>query len=260
MTTERPVTEDELHAAADGRLTPERQAEIDAYLAGQPAAADRVGFYRRLNAELHSLYDFMLSEPIPDRLTVRPRPRNWRWLARVAAAAVLLIGIGAVSGWFARDRFAEREQPARTLADLAAYAHLVYASEVRHPFEVPGTEKDHLQAWLSKRLRHPVQVPDLTAVSYGLLGGRLLPAIDNVAGQLMYQNAAGNRVTLYFMRADNQRGTAFHYTVEDGVNVFYWHDDNFAYALASELPRQQLLAICNEVYSQLNPGGGPVSW
>jgi len=260
MTNERLVTDDELHAAADGRLDPEQQAAVDAYLAEQPAAAARVGFYRRLNAGLHELYDGMLDEPVPDRLTRRPPARRWPRIAAAAAAAVLLVGIGAAGGWFAHDESDEYEAPRRELADLAAYAHATYAQEVQHPVEVSGAEKDHLQTWLSKRLHRSVQVPELTAVGYQFLGGRLLPSDHDVAAQLMYQNAAGTRVSLYFKPTANQRDTAFSYTVDDGVSVFYWHDSNFAYGLAGELPREQLLPICSEVYKQLNPGAGPVSW
>jgi anti-sigma factor RsiW len=261
MTSERPVTDDELHAMADGRLAPERQAEVEAYLADQPAAAARVGFYGRLNAGLHELYDPLLHEPVPHRLTVRPPTRNWLAVARAAAAAIVLLAVGGTSGWLWRDHIAnEYEQPAHALADLAAYAHVVYAAEIQHPTEVPGSEKDQLQTWLSNRLRHPVQVPQLTAVGYTFMGGRLLPSDHDVAAQLMYQNVNGNRVSLYFKPARDQRDAAFQYVVDDGVSVFYWHDSNFAYGLASELPREQLLKICNEVYQQLNPGAGPVSW
>ena len=257
MTAEHPINDDDLHAAADGRLPPEQQADVEAAIAGSADAAARVGFYRRLNAELHAGYDFMLNEPVPERLSARPRRRNWLALARVAAA-VALLAIGAAGGWLVHGMTDDYERPAEALADLAADAHLVYASEVRHPVEVPAQEKDHLQKWLSKRLDRPVQAPDLSRVGYEFLGGRLLPSGRGMAGQLMYQNVAGNRVSLYFIPAGDQHETAFRYIPVETVSVYYWHDDNLAYALASELPREQLKAICNEVYSKLNPDAGPV--
>lgn len=262
MTAGHAVTDDDLHAVADGCLEPERQAEVEAYLAEHPDAAARVRFYKRLNAALHELYGSKLDEPVPMHLTVRRRSQSRLALMRaaVAAAAVLLAGIGAAGGWFVRDEVAEYEQPAHTFADLAANAHAVYASEVQHPVEVTGSEKDHLQAWLSKRLLHRVQLPDLTAAGYTLMGGRLLPSDHDVAAQLMYQSVSGSRVSLYFKPVGEQRDTAFRYVVDDGISVFYWRDSNFAYGLASELPREQLLQICNEVYRQLNPGVGPVTW
>jgi len=248
VTVEHPINDDDLHAAADGRLPPAQQADVEAAIAGSADAAARVGFYRRLNAELHAGYDFMLNEPLPERLTARPRRRNWLMLARVAAAIVLL-AVGAAGGWLVHGMTDDYERPAEALADLAADAH---------PVEVPAQEKDHLQKWLSKRLDRPVQAPDLSRVGYEFLGGRLLPSGRAMAGQFMYQNLAGNRVSLYFVAAGDQHETSFRYIPVDTVSVYYWHDDNLAYALASELPREQLKAICNEVYSKLNHDAGRV--
>jgi anti-sigma factor RsiW len=259
VTAEHPISDDDLHAAADGRLPPEQQAEVEAAMAGSPDAAARVAFYRRLNARLHAGYDFMLNEPVPERLTTRPRRRLWGALARVAAV-VALLAIGGGGGWAAHSLFEYDERPAESLASLAADAYLVYSSDVSHPVEVPSQDKEHLQKWLSKRLDRSVQTPDLTAVGYEFLGGRLLPSDGRMAGQLMYQNVTGNRVSLYFIPAGDQQETAFRYIRARDVSVYYWHDDNLAYALASELPREQLKAICNEVYRKLNPDAGPVEW
>lgn len=254
-----PISDDDLHAAADHRLPPEHRAEVDSVIAGNPDAAARVAFYRRLNAGLHSAYDFMLKEPMPERLATRPRRHHWQAWTRIAAAIALLL-VGAASGWLARDMSDEYEHQALALADLAADAHLLYAAQVRHPVEVPASEEDHLLIWLSKSLDRPVQVPNLSAVGYEFLGGRLLPSGHGVAGQLMYQNVDGNRVTLYFKPAVEQRGSAFRFISVEGIAVYYWHDESLAYALAGEMQREQLKTICNEVYAKLNPDGGPVEW
>jgi anti-sigma factor RsiW len=254
-----PLGDDDLHAAADDRLPAERQAEVDAAIADNAGAAGRVAFYRRLNAGLHGAYDFMLSQPVPERLTAPPRRRRRLTLTRVAAAAALLL-VGAAGGWFVRDMSDEYEHQALALADLAAEAHLLYASQIRHPVEIPASEADHLKTWLSKYLDRPVQVPDLSAVGYAFLGGRLLPSDRGVAGQLMYQGADGNRVTLYFRPTADGHGTAFRFIPVEGIAVYYWHDESLAYALAGEMQREQLKAICNEVYAELHPDGGPVEW
>ena len=259
MTGVPPLRDDDLHAVADGRLPPERQADVEESLAADADATACVAFYRRLNAGLHDAYDFMLDEPVPERLERRPRRYDWRTLTRVAAAFALL-AVGAAGGWLARDMSDEYEYQALALAHLAAEAHLVYAAQISHPVEVPASQETHLRNWLSKNLDRPVQVPDLTAVGYEFLGGRLLPAGHGVAGQLMYQNVNGNRVTLYFRPAAEERGSAFRFVPVEGVAVYYWHDQNLAYALASELEREQLKTICTEVYKQLNPDGGAVEW
>ena len=259
MTAEPRINDDDLYALADGQLAPDRRADVEAAVADNADAAAHVGFYRRLNTGLHAGYDFMLNEPVPERLTARPRRRTWIGLARVAAV-IALLAIGGGGGWLARSMSENDERPAEALASLAADAYRVYSSDVLHPVEVPSQDKDHLQKWLSKRLDRSVRVPDLTAVGYEFLGGRLLPADGTMAGQLMYQNVAGNRVSLYFIPAEDEQETGFLYTPVRNISVYYWRDDNLAYALASEMPREQLKTICNEVYSKLNPDAPPVEW
>jgi anti-sigma factor RsiW len=257
MTAGRAFTDEDLHAAADGRLDPGRLAELEAHLAAHASEAARLTFYRRLNDELHTLFDPVLAEPLPERLTTLRRRRRWPWLAQAAAALALVI-VGGIGGWFARELdYSEATPPGFT--DMAARAHRVYTAEVRHAVEVPAAEEPHLAQWLSKRLDEQVSIPKLTAVGYEFVGGRLLPADSGVAAQFMYQNVAGNRVTLYFRR-DKDPTTAFHYIAERGLSIFYWRDGDFVYALTAELPREQLLAVCNEVYQQLNPGAPPAQW
>jgi anti-sigma factor RsiW len=259
MTGVPPLRDDDLHAVADDCLPPGRRAAVEESLAADADAAARIAFYRRLNAGLHDAYDFMLAEPVPDRLPTPARRYNRRTLTRIAAAIALLTA-GAAGGWFAHGMSDEYEYRALALADLAAEAHLVYATEISHPVEVPASQEAQLRSWLSKSLDRPVQVPDLSAVGYAFLGGRLLPAGHGVAGQLMYQNVNGSRVTLYFRPAAEERGSAFRFVPVEDIAVFYWHDRNLAYALAGALEREQLKTICTEVYRQLNPDSGPVEW
>lgn len=258
MSAGTPINDDDLHGLADGTLPEARIAEVEEHLAATPADAARVAFYRRLNNDLHALFDPVLNEPVPARLLAAPYTPRRSWpLQAVAAAVLLAVGIG--SGWFAHEYMTEQELPAVAFADRAAQAHLAYVSEVRHPVEVAAAEEDHLQKWLSKRLQNNVSIPDLAKVGYEFLGGRLLPAGKGVAAQLMYQNSAGNRVTLYFTRGGDS-DTSFRYVQEDGLSIFYWRDASFTYALSSELPREDLETICNAVYSQINPGVPAVEW
>jgi anti-sigma factor RsiW len=258
MSSGTPISDDDLHALADGRLPDARADEVSAHLEESSADASRVAFYRRLNSDLHGLFDPVLNEPVPGRLLAAGYGRKRAWPLQ-AAAAVVLLAVGVGSGWFAHQYMAARELPAIAFTENAAQAHLAYVSEVRHPVEVAAAESDHLQKWLSKRLQNNVSIPNLTKVGYEFLGGRLLPAGDGVAAQLMYQNSAGNRVTLYFTHG-GESDTAFRYLQAEGLSVFYWRDAKFTYALSSELPREDLLTICNAVYGQINPEGPAVEW
>jgi hypothetical protein len=89
VTAERPINDDDLHAAADGRLPPQRQAEVDAAIDASADAAARVGFYRRLNAELRP-YDCSLRAG-----ALTAAAALWLVLARAAAAVACWRGAAA---------------------------------------------------------------------------------------------------------------------------------------------------------------------
>ncbi|NJN40396.1 MAG: anti-sigma factor [Gammaproteobacteria bacterium] len=108
--------------------------------------------------------------------------------------------------------------------------------------------------WLSKRLGADLRPPLLTDSGYELVGGRLLPGERGAVAQFMYQDAKGRRLTLYVSRTTVSQGdTAFRFSRENGVSVFYWVDGSLGYALSGEMPKQDLLGVATAVYKQLNP-------
>ena len=244
------VTETELHAYVDGQLDSARRVEVEAYLAANPAQAERVRAYALQNEKLHMLFDSTLGEPIPEALRHRPARftlRPMRYAALLAAAL-----IGGSFGWALRGT--SPLTIAQTMPQRAAMAHLVYAPEVRHPVEVSAKEEAHLIQWLSKRLGGPVHAPSLQDLGFELVGGRLLPDQAGPAAQFMYQDARGERLTLYVRNAlSGNRETAFRYAQEGKVGVFYWVDGPFGYALTGEFERPQLLRIAENVYRAFNP-------
>jgi anti-sigma factor RsiW len=244
------LSESELQAYADDQLSPERQAEVEAHLAQVPEDAERVAAYREQGAQLRALFNPVLDEPIPHRLTLLAPRRKF---ARYAVAAAWLL-IGTALGWGAAVFTEEQPRGATSLAHRAAIAHVVYSPEVRHPVEVGAEQQEHLVRWLSKRLGADLRPPVLTSNGFELVGGRLLPGDRGPVAQFMYQDARGRRLTLYVARATaGQADTAFRYTREDGVSVFYWVDASLGYALSAELPKADLLDVATAVYKQLNP-------
>jgi anti-sigma factor RsiW len=178
------------------------------------------------------------------------RPHAWRRYA--AAAAIFALGIGL--GWLARGMFITPQLLPASLARLAASAHVVYSPEVRHPVEVTANEEVHLVGWLSKRLGTTLKAPKLAPLGYELVGGRLLSGPQGPVAHFMYQDGRGQRLTLYVSRQRGEpRDTAFRFSQEDRVSVFYWVDGNFGYALSGEIKREQLLDVAQVVYKQLNP-------
>jgi len=205
---------------------------------------------------LHQLYDPVLEEPVPARLRMAP---SRRWRAASIAAGWVAIGIGAgfCAGWYVHGLrpvpAAQAEVP--SFVKRAAMAHATYSPEVRHPVEVGADQEQHLVAWLSKRLGAQVRVPKLDGMGFNLVGGRLLPGDNGPVAHFMYQTDKGRRITLYVRtEAAENRETAFRFSAEGNVKVFYWIDRKMGYALSSaDLTREDMLAVADTVYRQLNP-------
>ena len=258
------IEEGELHARLDGRLPPERTAEIDAYLASHPEARARLQQYSEQQQRLRAAVAAETAGPIPARLRVtrllaEQRRRRRRRFTQTAAAAALIIA-GGVGGWAARDLTTARllstesaPSVARTITADAISAYRVFSVEVRHPVEVDVSHEANLVTWLSKRLGRKLIVPDLTAAGFQLMGGRLLPAEIGAAAQFMYQNGK-DRLTLY-LRTGIGGETAFRYSEKNGVGAFYWSDQGFGYALAAKVDRETLLKIAEMVYRQTSGEG-----
>jgi anti-sigma factor RsiW len=258
------VEEHELHARLDGRLSPERAAEVDAYLATQPEVRSRLRRYAEHQGLLRTAFAEETATPIPARLRVarllaEQRRHRYQRFARIAAAVVLVVA-GGIGGWAARDvamRLIPSSSPvasnARTITADAIAAYKVFSVEVRHPVEVDVAQEAHLVQWLSKRLGQPLVVPDLRAAGFRLMGGRLLPAENGPAAQFMYENGK-ERVTLY-LRTGIGGETAFRYSEDNGTGAFYWSDQGFGYALAAKADRDLLLRLSEIVYQQMSAEG-----
>ena len=258
-----PVTESELHAFVDGQLPETRRVEIEAYLAAHPLEADRVAAYQAQNSALRALYDPVLDEPVPSRLTAAPRATSWH-LLRYAAGLVIALTSGA-AGWFLHGigdkdvlpvqalRSSGASQQLASLAHQAAIAHVVYSPDARHPVEVGADQEAHLVTWLSKRLGTPIRPPKLGKLGYDLIGGRLLPGQSGPVAQFMYQDRSQQRLTLYVStEQSHNKDTSFRFSEQGPVNVFYWIDGKFGYALSGTIDKATLADVAAAVYAQLD--------
>lgn len=258
------ITEADLQAHVDGQSPEAVRDAIEAHLRDHAQDAERLAHYRLQNESLRRAYDAVLDEAVPEQLTaaVDGRSRGWLPLPVLRYAAVLAwIVLGGAIGWQLRtmqnDSAVENGQGAVSFARHAAVAHAVYSPEVRHPVEVGADQEAHLVAWLSKRIGAQLRVPHLGEQGYALVGGRLLPGLPDdraPVAQFMYQDAKGQRLTLYVRAdADPSRETAFRFARENNIGVFYWVDQKLGYALSGDIEKKELLRVANTVYRQLNP-------
>lgn len=304
MTPNEPAMDDAtLHAYVDGQLTAEDAARVAGWLQQHPADAERVLGWQAQRSQLQALRRDLLNEPVPAHLRAAldgtPAHAGWRGLrwptwARGAAngpwaaAAMLLLGLGL--GWSVRPLLTADPGPGAggsaaipAFVRDAALAHALYTPERRHPVEVGAQHEEHLVQWLSKRLGTTLRVPVLSTQGFHLVGGRLLPGggdasatagtapgggADSGPGiaraQFMYENAQGERLTLYVSVQPQPAGTAadapdtaFRFATTgrggDARQSFYWLDGRLGYALTAQLDRQRLAMLAEAVYRGLTP-------
>jgi anti-sigma factor RsiW len=259
-----PVDEHDLQAWIDGRLAPERAEMVEAYLAAHPDERKRWSQYAEQQRALRNAFAAHCGGPIPSRLRVahlfaERRRRRYRQLAGIAAAILLLV-IGGVGGWTARDVLPGLTSSASALLASAVFddaiaAHRTFSVETRHPVEVGANEEAHLLQWLSKRLGHRLIAPDLTGLGFRLMGGRLLPADSGPAALFMYEDGKGVRLSCYYLSVDVGGETEFEYREQHRTSAFYWVEDGLAYAVAASTDRESLLKVAEVIYQQTSPDG-----
>lgn len=250
-----PVTEDELHAYVDAQLPDDRRAAVEAWLASHPDDAAKVAAWRAQAEALHARYGAIVEEPVPNRLKLDRIARSGQsWRVYAAAATIAAFMIGAVGGWVARGATATPPNKLENLIADAIHAYKIYVVEVRHPVEVSGSEEAHLVQWLSKRVGHEIRAPDLQNIGLKLVGGRLLPGPVGAAAFFMYENAAGERFTIYCTRSTSP-AMALRYNAADKVSAMTWVDDKVAYVISGEANRERLHEVAQAAYEQMESRG-----
>jgi anti-sigma factor RsiW len=253
------ISRDTLIAYVDNQLDAQARSEVEAYLAAFPDAAAEVALMQRQSDAIRTLYGPIGAEPVPGRLSVTSianrarRSRRRTWLNLAAAAVLLALGLGG--GWFMRGQIAAPGIADRLIAE-AVSAHTVFVLEKRHAVEVEGSDSEHLSSWLSNRLQTTLVMPDLSASGLTFLGGRLLPAPEVPGGraaQLMYEDSAGTRLTLYVTPSPGP-DTPRYEIVNLGLDTaLFWSDKVISCTITAPYAADRLRDIARSVFAQLNP-------
>jgi anti-sigma factor RsiW len=254
MTDRTIPTEEELNAWLDDELPPPRRAELEAWLAANPEVGERLADYKVHKQAIRAIYGSVADEPVPERLVAAtaPRPGGFaaplKWAAAVAAS-LLLLAIGAGGGWWFRTPENATAQAAFT--DRALSAHLLFVLERRAAGELASEQERRLNDLLTSRLGAAVKAPKLDEMGYRLLGGRVVPEGVTAAGQYLYEDTQGARLSL-FCKPNVPEVAApprFHPGAE--VALWDWSVAPFRCVLAGPLPETELRRAARLVRDQL---------
>ena len=239
------IMEEELHAYLDGELPDARRAAVEAYLREHPDDARRLEAYRADGKAIGRIFS-RAGAAMPGR---RPsRASSWRSLPwRQAAAAVLILAVGAVAGWFGRERI--NDAGMERLGHQAAAAHLILNS--------PGVESlatsslDELSRRISSTLGIRVQLRDPSSTGYMLVGARIVPQAEGRAAQLVVRGPADETITFYLEGRPGAKETPSRRIAGEGLTTLVWEDDDLACAITSTLEPKKLEEVGRRIYDAL---------
>jgi len=234
-----------LHAWVDGRLPPERQAELAAWLRTHPTEAERVTAWKH---DAHTLRtalagaDTLPENPnlSPARIRTRRREKRRAKMA-LAASLVLALGLGGTLGW--HTRALQTEPATKPMADALTAYRLFVGPEPA--LEFTAAERAPLQIWIHRHFGDTGTVPELAAQGWHLTGGRWLSTPEGAAVMLVYEDTEGERVALY-MRPKIPHHSTTGERRDGELLARYWLKDNIAFALvgpAQHSPVKRMAAL-----------------
>jgi anti-sigma factor RsiW len=251
MTDPAPqITKDDLHAHVDGLLGPARRAAVERYLLMHPEVASHVEEYRAQRDGLRAaLAEDM--KPVPPSLDLMLlveerllRRRTPRWAAVVV---MLALGIGGAGGWWLGPR------PAAGLDAViqeTAASYAIYAVDAHRPVELGAPQRDELTHWLSGHLDRPVTAPDLSAVGYRFLGGRLVATEHGAAALFIYEDGRGERLAVFVRPLASAHATPIETVDVGNMDGCAWVDRGLAYTLVANESYKRLLSLSEHVRQQ----------
>ncbi|MEQ5778306.1 anti-sigma factor [Thalassospira sp. NFXS8] len=262
----RPITEDDLHAYVDLALDAVRRDEVERYLACHKDVAARVAGYQKDRDLLRNAFASVAEEPVPSRLSVDSMMVAQRHVSpsrvwQLAAVAMVMLVVGAAAGWSVRGQWGLSDASVvmatnsasgiAALASEAADSYEVYAPDRFRPVEMRADDSADFVSWASQRLSHPVRVPDLAPAGYRFMGGRIIPTAQGPAAMLMYDDDKGGRMVMLTrpMKLDqNAPMTSSH---RGALGGYSWADKGLGYSVVAPLGDGLLHPLADEIRRQL---------
>jgi len=248
--TDKHTMENLLVGYADGELDAATTAEVEAYLAANPDAEQVLAMHRETTALLRAAFaeslfakgSTTITPPVPAR-TRRPTMRMWMALA--ASIVMAVFGYGAGVTWpdlLISDR-------SKMLTEVAEY-HAVYSRETVHLVEVPASQIDHLKAWLGRRVKGNLAIPDFSAAGLTFAGGRMVVVDGAPVAELMYTRANGLPIGFCMFWHDATPGPII---VErrEKQHLATWDDGKHSYIVVGEADRELVHRLAASAKQQI---------
>lgn len=251
MSEQTPLSEELLvwlSAYVDDVLNEAERAEVDALVATDPRVAAELEALFELNDDIRGAFDSLLDMPAPAPVipapaspAAVPEPANTNRAPLRALAAMLVLGaaLGAGGMWATQTTPDPVQIAAKRswLGEVAEY-HQIYARQTRHLVEVPASEKEHIEKWLSKEVGVAFNVPDLENAGWTFKGARLLVAAGKPVAQLMYTDANDRVIALCALQNGSGQAAGTALKQFGDVHMATWKSSTGIFAIVGDAPAE----------------------
>ncbi|UZE32912.1 anti-sigma factor [Pseudomonas sp. B21-059] len=236
-----PPSDSDLHAYVDHQLSEADRRVLDSYLANHPQTAAQVQAWQQDAQHLRAaLGGALLQAPNPalEPTLIRARHQQ-RGLRRLASAAALLVavGVGGLSGWQARELTLAGNSELPMTDALQAYR--LFAEQGILPADFKVQDNGAMQAWLDRYFTQASPLPDLHDAGFKAVSGRLLSTEQGPAAMVLYQDREGRKVSFYIRPPGPQNTLLPRGSRRDGpLQAQYWSGGGYNYAMVGpvEIP------------------------
>lgn len=263
----------ELVAYLDGELAPEVAEQVRRALEADPALAERLALlaaggrpFRTAfdplldaapHAALHDMLRGLTETPAATPPVREPRVRRGRRLAGLAAAALVLLAVGAgldraAGPWPASHpaRVAEVDDHAGWRQAVAEYLALYTPQTLASAPENAAMRAEELAA-VGARLGLPLS-PEAVALSgLDFRRAQIFDYDGKALGQVAYLDPAAGPVALCIIAAHGSADTAASVESRLGMNIVHWTRGGSGFMVIGHLSADRLLAIAKTLQSRL---------
>jgi anti-sigma factor RsiW len=212
------LTAEDVERYADGETSTEALAEIESHLHDCSRCANAVlGVMQMKRAVRASMPRFTPRRPL---VLHKRASQTFVWFA--AAAALIAIAIGGEMLMISRN------SSARELADLHS---TILASA--NPIDVISTDRHTVKPWFEGRVPFAVNVPDLSATPFRLIGGRVVFWHGRPGAYLLVGKGA-HKISLFIFESLPSLGNTPQMTIDE------WRANGLTYVAVGDVPREDL--------------------
>jgi anti-sigma factor (TIGR02949 family) len=231
-----------LDAYLDRELEPDAaralRDHLDACAACRTRATEREALGRLIRATPYHTAPPRLRAAVAGRA---PRPWYSRRMSMLAAAAVLVLSVGAAVSAALVSRARLQEQSANFAAEEVVSGH-VRSLMGAHLFDVESTDQHTVKPWFLGKLDYSPPVVDLAPRGFPLVGGRL----DYIAGRsvaaLVYERRRHTINVFVWPARPGDESSAGSRSLR-GFHTRHWQQNGMTYWAVSDLNDAELTAF-----------------